>query len=107
VIAVGFAAFDLSELRDGADAMACCAKTDYTCAGMRAPDDCCRNMGHASAHQVPGTVSNQHPMPAPTAISVNIGVDMLASIARMAPVVAPAFTRPHDPPHLHSFAILI
>jgi hypothetical protein len=87
--------------------MACCAKTDYSCAGMQAPDDCCRNMGHASAHQVPGTVSNQHPLPTPPAITVNVGAGMLAPIARVAPAVGLAFIRPHDPPHLHSFALLI
>ena len=34
------AAGPLAALRDSAAAMACCAKTDYACAGMSAPDDC-------------------------------------------------------------------
>jgi hypothetical protein len=104
LLAVGSASIDLAELRDGAAAMACCAKTDYSCAGMRAPDDCCRSMGHAAAHQTPATIEKHQPLPMVTAMQA-LGPQVFASIARVAPITA--FTRPHDPPHLHPFALLI
>jgi hypothetical protein len=106
LLAVGSATLDLSELRDGAAAMACCAKTDYSCSGMQAPDDCCRNMGHAATHQVPATNEKQYPVSTVMAISTHIAPSMVASISRAARVTTP-FTRPHDPPHLHPFALLI
>jgi hypothetical protein len=105
LLAMGSASLDLAELRDGAAAMACCAKTDYSCAGMRAPDDCCRSMGHAASHQTPATIEKHQPLPTVTAILADLGPQVFVSLARVAPITA--FTRPHDPPHLHPFALLI
>jgi len=105
LLAVGSASIDLAELRDGAAAMACCAKTDYSCAGMQAPDDCCRSMGHAAAHQAPSTIDKHQPLPTVTVILFELGPQIFASTARVAQVTA--FARPHDPPHLHPFALLI
>ena len=105
LLAVGSATIDLSELRNGAAAMACCAKTDYSCAGMQAPDDCCRSMGHAAAHQAPATIEKHQPLPTVTAIPADFGSQVFNSITSV--VTITAFTRPHDPPHLHPFALLI
>jgi hypothetical protein len=105
LFAVGSGATALAELRDGGQAMMCCAKTDYSCAGMRAPDDCCRIMGHAAAHQVPATIEKHKPPPTATAIPAGLSLHVFVSFARMRSVTP--FTRPHDPPHLHPFALLI
>jgi hypothetical protein len=85
--------------------MTCCAKTDYSCAGMRAPDDCCRSMGHAAAHQVPATIEKHQPLPTATAIPADRSLQVYVSFARVGSVTP--FTRPHDPPHLHPFALLL
>ena len=57
LIAVSSAANDLSDLRGAVEAMACCAKTDYQCAGVNTPDDCCAHMHHAPAQPVPATAA--------------------------------------------------
>ena len=106
LFAVASGATTLAELRDSAQAMACCAKTDYACARMQAPDDCCRNMGHAAAHQVPATSERHAPSAVPIALPINVAAEVAAS-SRTTPPSTSAFTRPHDPPHLHSFALLI
>jgi hypothetical protein len=105
LVGVGCAAIDLSELRDGAAAMACCAQTDYSCAGLQAPDDCCRHMGHAAAHPAPATLEKHRPLSSTMALPANVGPLTVVSLRPVAPVTA--FTRPHDPPHLHPFALLI
>ena len=106
LLAVGSGATTLAELRDGTQAMACCAKTDYSCARMQAPDDCCRNMGHAAAHQVPATSENHPSLALPIAITINVTA-LAGPSTTDAPPITSAFTRPHDPPHLHPFALLI
>jgi len=106
LFAVASGATTLADLRDSAQAMVCCAKADYSCARMQAPDDCCRNMGHAAAHQVPATSENHPPVALPIAIPINVAAHGSASTT-YAPPITSAFTRPHDPPHLHPFALLI
>jgi hypothetical protein len=106
LLAAGSAAIDMSDLRDGAAAMACCAKTDYSCAGMQAPDDCCRHMGHAAAHQMPATIDKNQPLPSTMAVPTAVAPHMVASLLLVVRVPT-SFARPHDPPHLHPFAILI
>lgn len=101
VTANGFA-----DLQAAATAMACCAKTDYKCAGLNAPDDCCQRMGHTAGGATAGTLSSAGPSLAPAvAIVLPFIVDLTSAYAHLDS--APAFKRPHDPPHLHPYSLLI
>ena len=86
-----------------ARAMACCTHR-HDCGGnLRAPDTCCESMGHTAPAKA-GTI-DQSP-----------SVDALTPVAVVEPppidepsVIAGdrALVRAHDPPHLHTFALLI
>jgi hypothetical protein len=107
LVALGSAANELSDLRSTDAAMACCAKTDYQCAGVATPDDCCQRMHHAPARPAPST--------APIARHAAEGqaVACLPAVYRPFPLpvtvvaISPDVARPHDPPHLHTFSLLI
>jgi hypothetical protein len=103
VILLAIAWIDGAGLEFDARAMACCTHR-HDCGGdLRAPDKCCEHMGHAA--------------PAKTGTTVQIGQSaVLAPVALLSPIptveLTPlvdrfGFTRPHDPPHLHTFALLI
>ena len=106
VFALALAANLFAELVSSAQAMACCHHTDYACAGLRSPDDCCRHMGHVTVR-------------APAGTSVRAAA-VTASACTAGPVLAierprgfefadsgASFKRPHDPPHLHGYHPLI
>jgi len=86
-----------------ARAMACCTHR-HDCGGdLRAPDTCCEHMGHAAPAKTGTTVqSGQSAVLAPVAFVVETPTVELHSL-----VDRSGFTRPHDPPHLHTFALLI
>jgi hypothetical protein len=107
LVVTSLAASPLAALRASAAAMACCAKTDYTCAGVSAPDDCCRQMGHTASGVTPGTLETAR---ASSVLAIAIVPPLAARDAASSPVVldsVSAFTRPHDPPYLHSYSLLI
>jgi hypothetical protein len=92
------------DLLASAAIMACCEKTDFRCAGIRTPDDCCRSMRQAG-RESPATTRGAFPSDVHPAAIVPEGLDADAIIAELAPVIS--FKRPHDPPHLHHFNLLI
>jgi hypothetical protein len=97
----------LVSVAQSALATSCCAATDYSCAGFRAPDDCCKKMGHSAGAPVAASVERSaHLAPAESAIVVvqPSGDPALTSFGTIA---TPAGTRLHDPPHLHTFPLLI
>src|SRR5262249_273867 len=105
VVAVAVVLFgSAADLLASAATMACCEKTDFTCAGMRTPDDCCRSMKHAGRNDFAATRS----VPAMDAHHAAVlpdrpGVDPIV----VDEAFVKAFKRPHDPPHLHAFNLLI
>jgi len=104
--AVALAANEMSDMVTGQAAMVCCAKTDYSCAGLSAPDTCCRRMHHASSHATPSTAAAAHShdgLPAATLLpsAFFVGPTRGWERARL------EFKRPHDPPHLHTYSLLI
>lgn len=101
---------DLIRFALSADAHRCCAATAGTCAQLSAPDECCQTRQQAT--------SQGHDAVAPDARVTTHTSQPLAVIALpiAATVAAPAiaaqssratFKRPHDPPHLHPFPLLI
>lgn len=107
LIVASMAASPVADLLASAAAMACCAKTDYSCAGISGPDDCCQHMGHTAHGVAPGTCSSARSADTPTAAIVPaFSTDAAAPASTPFNSVSP-FTRPHDPPHLHSYSLLI
>jgi hypothetical protein len=105
LVVLSIVASPMADVRASAVAMACCAKTDYSCAGLSGPDDCCQHMGHAARSATPGTVSSARPLFVAT-VAVVPPLTIEASTSDSIRSIS-AFTRPHDPPHLHSYTLLI
>jgi len=87
------------------NAMDCCVQS-HDCAGMRTPDDCCRNMGHGVAASVSTAPGNTH---FSFGLAPAIVPKVAAPAAGRAWSFAPdrSFKRPHDPSHLHPIPLLI
>jgi len=97
----------LVSVAQSALATSCCAATDYSCAGLRAPDDCCKKMGHSAGAPAATSVERAaHVTPAESAVVVvqSSAEPALRSFGRIATRAGARF---HDPPHLHSFPLLI
>jgi hypothetical protein len=105
-VAVGFGADEMSSMTSSATAMACCAKTDYSCAGLSAPDTCCQRMHHAAAHSTPSTAAAAQGIDGAPAI-VALPPTNVARSTSAWELLRVEFTRPHDPPHLHTYSLLI
>ena len=87
-------------------AMACCAKTHNECAKFRTADDCCRSMGRGvsvTTSMLPDSRADH--VGVTLAIPPIVDIPAVVSLAAASP--APAFKRPHDPPHLHPVPLLI
>jgi hypothetical protein len=101
------AANEIADLTAAAAAMSCCAATDYACAGPQTPDDCCQTMGHATTHSASATIAKaQLPASGVTAANLRAGTSPVG-LATRRHVVSIDGKRPHDPPHLHTFSLLI
>jgi hypothetical protein len=99
---------DATAARASMLAMACCAKTHGECAGVKRPDDCCRGMGHVSADPAKTTPPSGPSLETSCLRAVLAQPAVADSAIRACPVFdVVAFKRPHDPPHLHAFALLI
>jgi hypothetical protein len=86
--------------------MACCAKTDYTCARMSGPDDCCQHMGHV-VPAAPAGLGATFRLAQP-AVAIVAPAVIEAALSRVDSLnVVSAYKRPHDPPHLHTYSLLI
>jgi hypothetical protein len=96
----------LADLRVSAAAMACCAQMDYACTGMSAPDDCCRRMNHTPARAAAGMLSSAIQLGTPAGVLVPPFIADLKRRAGYRPR-AELLPRPHDPPHLHAYSLLI
>jgi len=104
-VASAVAATAFADLQSALTAMACCARTNYQCAGLSRSDDCCQRMGHTAAPTV-GTLASASPLSVPLAVIVP-GFTVAPTSASAPLNAGPAFKRPHDPPHLHPFSLLI
>src|SRR3954451_7475882 len=104
VVVASIVVSSFADLRAAAAAMDCCLKTNYACAGLSAPDDCCKHMGHTREATAAGTlVSVPAVGPALQSFAPEVVPDVDVSSRDGADGV---FKRPHDPPHLHTFSLL-
>ena len=106
-LALLVAASAFADLRSAATVMACCAKTNYQCAGLSGPDDCCQGMGHVVHRATPGRLDTPDPVVSAAASLVSPFIVERVEVPGLLRPSDMAFTRPHDPPHLHSFSLLI
>jgi hypothetical protein len=106
LLAVVVAGGILVDLEALAAAMACCAASDYECATLGAPDDCCQSMGHVAGSLVAAPPSKSIAGPAFVAVVVStLAASSVDSFVRgCAPV---AFKPPHSPPPLNSAPLRI
>jgi hypothetical protein len=103
IVLLAIAWIDGAGLEFQARAMACCAHRKHCGGGsVSAPDKCCERMGHAAPAKTGTIVQTSHV------------VALVPTVFAPAPIVESAsiphcrdFVRPHDPPHLHAFALLI
>jgi hypothetical protein len=100
---------DLIRFTLSADAHRCCASTGGECAQLSTPDDCCQTQEQA-ASQGYTSVAPDARRAAPDLI---VAVVVPSSVTTIPGPVADdrpisgAIKRPHDPPHLHTFPLLI
>lgn len=106
-VALASASNDFARMLTSAAAMACCAKADYSCARLQTPDDCCRHGGRGMGPQVPGTAAKTLSPEAPTVNVLPAQAQPRAFLTSVRSLLDTEFKRPHDPPHLHTFSLLI
>jgi hypothetical protein len=100
---------DLIRFALSADAHRCCAAAHGQCAQLSTPDECCKTQEQATSQ---GFTSLPNAAPirveAPDALSLAMTPDVIAGVSeRFSNHDVAAFKRPHDPPHLHPFPLLI
>jgi hypothetical protein len=104
-VSVSSAAADLAQMGLSSQAEACCRATQGACAGLSAPDDCCKTP--QVSHQVSPTST--------VAKALSTLIAPLAAplyfeeqpVGQQHTSAASTFTRTHDPPHLHPVALRI
>lgn len=101
LLAVAIAGGVLADLQALAAAMACCAASDYECATLGAPDDCCQTMGHVGGTFIAAPPAKSIAAPAGAfAIGAAVVVPRLELPDRFS-ATTQAFKPPHSPPLLH------
>ena len=87
-----------------AEQMACCKGGHHACHKPESAADCCKQVAAASPMPV-ATAVDHVVLPAPANIAVVFVDEPSSTIGN--DVAADSSKRPHDPPHLHAFALLI
>ena len=109
-LAVGTAAWAVcvGEQLDAHARMKCCATMHHRC-GKGDADDCCNTMKDAdpSSNVATPAVANVTIAPVVLDALALLPSTFLTSMASDAATSVEAAIRPHDPPHLHSFPLLI
>jgi hypothetical protein len=105
-VSIGFAGF--AGLVSASRAAACCARARNQCAGLKTPDECCKRMGHSLAGSTVATLApvKANAVHAESAAAVPQPIGLAFASTRSGAAVID-FKRPHDPPHLHPFPLLI
>jgi hypothetical protein len=85
--------------------MKCCATAHHTC-GKGNADDCCNKMNDAGPSSAVSTSAAQ-PVHVPVVFAVLHSLATTYVTLRSAARVVATLIRPHDPPHLHTFPLLI
>ena len=104
---VAAVAHDLIGFALSSRAEACCAAMRGECAGLSTPDTCCQTQQFAAGPDLTSTAPGlaHVDIAGPVSILTIDPSDELGSAGERS--VQDAFKRPHDPPHLHGFPLLI
>jgi hypothetical protein len=87
--------------------MACCRAAKGACAGWKSPDDCCQTRDIAVASVAPAPLTAARNAAAPPVAWLPFVPREHRSVTAAGPAATFPFKRPHDPPHLHAFTLLI
>lgn len=85
--------------------MACCKAGHKTCGRMTSASDCCKSRQNASARTAPARLADT-PLALPAVVPVMAAFAVRAD-RFLSASSAISLKRPHDPPHLHTFSLLI
>jgi hypothetical protein len=104
-VPVSSAAADLAQMALSSHAEACCRAAEGACAGLSAPDDCCKTPQFSYHVSPTSTVAKAlSTVAAPLAVARYFEVQ---PVCQEHTSDASTFTRTHDPPHLHPLALRI
>lgn len=97
---------DLIRFALSSRALACCAATKGACAQLTTPDTCCQTQEQAAG---PGLAANGPDLQLsfPSFADQSTPIAFVIIDALELDRTTEAFKRPHDPPHLHLFPLLI
>ena len=102
---------DLVRFALSLDAHQCCARTGGECAQLRTPDQCCRTQQEAASQGYASTAPDSRPRLIPQQVALALPPSVFAGDLEPPAVArddsASVFKRPHDPPYLHPFPLLI
>lgn len=104
-VPVASAAGDLAQMALSSQAQACCDAMERACAGLSAPDDCCKTPQVSQPTGTTSTVAKS--LIAFVAPAMALAVSNFELAGPTQPSTASAFTRAHDPPHLHPVSLRI
>ena len=104
-VPVASAAGDLAQMALSSQAQACCDAMERACAGVSAPDDCCKTPQVSQPKGTTSTVAKS--LIAFVAPAMALAVFNFELAGRPQPSTASTFTRAHDPPHLHPVSLRI
>jgi len=106
LLAVAVPSATLVDLEALATAMSCCAATDYECATLGAPDDCCQGMGHIASSVVAAPPAKS--FASPTFVVAVVSTLAVSSVGTFGRCLSPqGFKPPHSPPQLNSAPLRI
>ena len=103
-VPVASTASDLAQMTLSSQAEACCHAMQGACGGMSAPDDCCNTPQVSQPAGTTSTIAKALTFVAPAMV---LGVFSFEPAGRGQSSTASAFTRAHDPPHLHPVSLRI
>jgi hypothetical protein len=85
--------------------MACCKAGHHACGQMTSASDCCKSRQHAAPTI---GVAKQTDVVLWVALPASVpALFAFVTEVRLNPAAGAALTRQHDPPHLHTFSLLI
>jgi hypothetical protein len=98
---------ELAYLSASSLAMACCRAASGECAGWKAPHECCETRDSRVASIAPAPLTHVRDLSAPLLRWSPVDFPIVLQPSAAIPIASLTFKRPHDPPHLHAFSLVI
>jgi hypothetical protein len=101
---------DLIRFAVAVDAHKCCAASGGACAQLSTPDQCCTTQEEAASlgfTSVGAELRTTLVAPDCALLGPSLAAVKHPTVGSVRSDSSRSFTRPHDPPHLHSFPLLI